>query len=253
MASVSGFAAFDVKGSITCVSASIPVKAVIVFGSDDIVQRIRARIRPGQILLPHRHKLSFGVVFDDPELKSAVGAARDVSDFSQYGGLSPHVFFVAHDPLAYAAKLAAEMERWHAREPRSAAAIPDANAIRQRRTELAARAANDEPLAIFQSTDSTAWTVVFDPIPGFPQPPLRRFVYVKPLPDDLDELDPDVRSQLGCVGIWPATLQNARKLTRLGVSRISPIGRMQVPPGTWHQDGQQVLAPLVRWVDAETA
>jgi hypothetical protein len=226
--------------------------AVIVFGNDNTIAQLRSRIRPGQIFLTHGHKLSFGVIFEDATLSSAAGAARDASIFDQQGCLSPHVFFVANDPLAYAAKLAAEMERVHARQPRGALSLPDANAIRNLRTELAFRLANDEPVAVFQSMDSTAWTVAFDAMPGFPVSPLNRFIFVKPLPEDFAEVLADVRPHLSCAGIWPATLENARTLADFGVSRICPVGGMQLPPTTWHQDGQQVLAPLVRWVDCET-
>jgi hypothetical protein len=225
--------------------------AVIVFGNDRTIAESRSRIRPGQRFIAHGHKLSFGVIFEDPHLASAVGAARDASIFDQQGCLSPHVFFVAQDPLAYAAKLAAEMERVHAREPRGALSLSEANAIRNQRAELSFRLANDEPVAVFQSIDSTAWTVAFDALPGFPHSPLNRFIFVKPFPEDFEEALGEVRPHLSCAGIWPPTMQNARVLADLGVSRICPVGRMQLPPATWHQDGQQVLAPLVRWIDCE--
>jgi hypothetical protein len=130
--------------------------------------------------------------------------------------------------------------------------IPDANAIRNLRAELAFRLANDEAVAVFQSVDSTAWTVAFDAAPGFPHSPLNRFVFVKPFPEDFAEALADVRPHLSCAGIWPPTRENARILADLGVSRICPVGQMQLPPATWHHDGQQVLAPLVRWIDCET-
>ena len=160
---------------------------------------------------------------------------------------------MAHDPLAYAVKLSAEMERWQTRAPRGTISVSEANAIRNERAELAFRAANDEPVAVFQSTESTGWTVAFDSVAGFPRSPLNRFVYVKPLPENLGRTLEAVRPHLSCAGIWPATLENARAVAGLGVSRICPVGRMQLPPATWHQDGQQVLAPLVRWIDGETA
>jgi hypothetical protein len=226
--------------------------AVIAFGNDNSIAKIRSRLRPGQIFLPHGHKLSFGVIFEDPNLASTAGAARDASIFDQQGCLSPHVFFVAHEPLAYAAKLAAEMERVHAREPRGALSLSEANAIRNLRSELSFRLANDEAVAVLESTNSTAWSVAFDAAPGFPRSPLNRFIFVKPFPEDFAETLADVRPYLSCVGIWPPTIGNVRIVAGLGVSRICPVGRMQLPPATWHQDGQQVLAPLVRWIDCET-
>ena len=226
--------------------------AVIVFGSDETIEHFRTRIWPGQIFLAHGHKLSLGVIFEDPECATTAAAALDTSAFDQQGCLSPQVFYVADDPLAYAASLATEMERLNTRQPRGVLSIADANAIRNQRAKLSFRAANDEPLVVFQSTNSTAWTVVFDATPGFPRSPLNRFVYVKPLPEDLEDALAGVRPHLSCAGIWPATLEHARRLSDLGISRICPVGRMQLPPTTWHQDGQQVLAPLVRWIDCET-
>ena len=39
----------------------------------------------------------------------------------------------------------------------------------------------------------------------------------------------------------------------LGASRYCPLGAMQQPPLTWHQDGAPPLGALVRWIDLETA
>ena len=225
--------------------------AAIVYGGNDTIERVRAHVQPGQIFVSYPQKLSFGVVFEDPALLSASGAARDASGADQLGGLFPHIFFVAEDPLAYAAKLAAEMERWHTREPREIRSVADGNAIRNQRAALAARAENDEPVVVFQSTDAAGWTVAFDPAPSFPYPPIHRFVYVKPLPPDLAATLAEVKPHLACVGIWPPTLENARRLMDIGAPRICPLGRMQDPPSTWHRNGGAVLAPLVRWIDAE--
>jgi hypothetical protein len=227
--------------------------AVVVFGNDETVRQFRTLTRPEQAFVGHGHKLSFGVVFADPKFASVPGAARDASLFDQLGCLSPHVFYVAQDPFTYAVKLADEMQKFEARHPRRALSIAEANEIRNRRADLAFRAASDKSLALFQSSGSTAWTVVFDATPDFPRSPLNRFVFVKPLPADLAaELAP-VRRHLSAAGMWPATIENARKLSTLGANRLCPIGRMQAPPWTWHQDGQPALTPLVRWVDFESA
>lgn len=227
--------------------------AVVVFGNDDTIRQFRSLIRPEQTFVAHGHKISLGVVLDDPKFASAAAAARDASLFDQLGCLSPHVFYVAGDAYGYAVQLASEMEQFEMRAPRRTLSISEANAIRNRRAELAFRAANDRTLAVFQSTGSTSWTVAFDAGLEFPSTPLNRFVFVKPLPDDLAaELAP-VRRHLGAIGIWPATIENARRLATLGANRLCPIGRMQMPPWTWHQDGQPALTPLVRWVDFEAS
>ena len=227
--------------------------AVVVFGNDETIRQFRSLTRPDQTFVAHGHKLSLGVVFHDPKFASVRGAARDASLFDQLGCLSPHVFYVADEPFQYASKLADEMERFDAKEPRRTLGLAEANEIRNRRAEYAFRAANDKRLALLQSTGSTAWTVVLDNSPDFPSSPLNRFIFVKPLPADLSaELAP-VRRHLGAIGLWPASIENARKLATYGANRLCPIGRMQLPPWTWHQDGQPALTPLVRWVDFEAA
>ena len=225
--------------------------AVIVFGKDATIAHFRTLLRPGQRFIAHGHRLSFGVVFDDPECVSAPLAARDASLFDQQGCLSPHVIYVAGDAREYAAQLTEEMRAFQAREPRGRVSLSEANSIRSLREDLAFRAAQGAPVALWQSEGSTAWTVAFDPTPGFPRSPLNRFVFVKPLPADLAAELREMRPHLSCAGLWPATLANARTLARLGVSRICPLGRMQTPLWTWLQDGAPALAPLVRWVGAE--
>ena len=87
---------------------------------------------------------------------------------------------------------------------------------------------------------------------GFPVSPLHRTIFVKPLPPDLPAELALVRAHLSCAGIYPTTSEHAAHVATLGVSRICPIGRMQLPPWTWQQDGAATLSPLVRWVDFES-
>jgi hypothetical protein len=225
--------------------------ALVVFGHDATIAHFRALAQPEQRFIAHGHRLSFGVVFDDPAFDSAPLAARDASLFDQQGCLSPHVVYVRENAREYAARLAEEMRAFQAREPRGKVALAEANAIRTRREDLAFRAAQGEAVTLWQSEASTAWTVAFDARPGFPHSPLNRFVFVKPLPTDFGAELREVRAHLSCAGFWPATLAHARTLAPLGISRLCPLGRMQEPPWTWLQDGAPALAPLVRWVGAE--
>ncbi|MEA3212474.1 MAG: hypothetical protein QOE70_5531 [Chthoniobacter sp.] len=225
-------------------------EAVIVFGDDETVADFRGRMRADQVFIAHGQRLSCGVIFEDPKFESAAAAARDASLSDELGCLSPHVFYVGDDPLDYAIRLAEEMESFNARQPRGAIALADVNAIHNLREELSVRAAHDPRVAVFKS-NGTAWTVACDPGLGFPRSPLHRFVYVKSLPNDLAaELEP-VRQQLSAIGVWPATLEHLRRVAGFGASRLCPVGRMQLPAWTWHQDGKPALLPLVRWVDAE--
>ncbi len=228
--------------------------AIIVFGSDETIAHFRALAQPWQTFIAHGHKLSFGIVFDDPTFASAAAAARDASVFDQQGCLSPHVIYVRESDtftaLAYAERVAAEMAAFEKHTPRGPLTLSEANSIRTLREETTFRAANGEPLALFASAD-TAWTVIADPTPGFPSSPLNRVLFIKPLPADLAATLAPVRAHLSTCGIWPSTKEHAEFAAHLGVTRICPLGAMQQPPLTWHHDGAPVLAPLVRWIDWE--
>jgi hypothetical protein len=225
--------------------------AVVVFGRDEVIADFRRRTRPHQTFIPHGHKLSLGIVFDDPRLESCADAARDASLFDQKGCLSPLVFYVKGDSRIYAARLAVEMERFNNKEPRGPLPPGESNSIRAAREDLQFRMANGEPISLWGSSGSTAWTVAFDGTPDFPKSPLNRFIFVKPLRPEFEETIRKERPHLSTAGIFPATIENARQAAEWGFTRVCAIGRMQFPPLTWHHDGQFVLAPLVRWVDAE--
>ncbi len=124
------------------------------------------------------------------------------------------------------------------------------------REDYGFRAANDDHFSIWMSDDgkSTDWTVIHDAAnPEFTVSPLDRVVFVKPLPADLGGALAKVSAHLSAVGYWPPGEEHARWVAEhvRGVSRICPLGQMQFPPVTWHQDGGPVLASLVRWVDLE--
>ena len=52
---------------------------------------------------------------------------------------------------------------------------------------------------LWESSDAQGgWTVAFDPSPSFPYPPIHRFVYVKPLPQDLAGTLTEVKPHLAC-------------------------------------------------------
>jgi hypothetical protein len=225
-------------------------EAIVVFGSDETIARFRGLAAAHQRLIEHGHKISFAAIFDDDACASVDDCARDVSTFDQLGCLSPQVIYVAKNARHYAEKLAGAMQRFQEKQPRGAISLSSANLIRCLREDYAFRAANEDGCALWQSEGSTAWTVVFTTDPGFPQSPLRRTIFVKPLSGDLAaELSP-LRAHLSCAGIFPCTKENATRLAQTGVTRICPIGRMQKPPWTWRQDGLSDIASLVRWISS---
>ncbi len=235
-------------------------EAVVVFGSDETIAEFRRRTRPDQKFIAHGHRVSFGIVCDDPELVSVPGAARDASRFDGRGCLSPHLFYVRGDApavRAYAAALAREMDLFNRAQPRATLSAGEATRIHALREDWRFRAANDPArVALWTPPDSTAWTIIFDAADSaFTASTADRVVFIKPLPplETLPIALGPARRHLGAIGLWPATLENARAIAALGLpaARLCSIGKMQDPPLTWHQDGAPSLGGLVRWVDFE--
>jgi hypothetical protein len=111
---------------------------------------------------------------------------------------------------------------------------------------------------LWQSRESTAWTVVFEHEVRFHFSPLNRFVFVKPVPDLADGLQgvDELKGKVSTVGLaaTPERLKElAARLARWGVTRVCLCGQMQNPPLTWRHDGRPALGDLVTWTDFEFA
>lgn len=226
--------------------------AIVVFGDDSTIEHFRKRTRANQRFIGHGHKVSFGIIFEDPAFSSVAAAAADASLFDQQGCLSPHLFYVGDNPRGYAAALAREMEAFDKHTPRRALLAGEAAAIAALREEFAFGIANGSSAQLYASRGSSAWTVIFDPDPRFRPSCLNRVVYIKPFPQDWQSALEPVKDHLSTIGFWPPDSSHAELLTILGATRFCPVGKMQAPPWTWHQDGIAPLSSLVRWVDFET-
>ncbi len=226
--------------------------AVVVFGSDQTVAALRKRIPNGVPFQAHGHRVSFGIVFGDGQAAASL-AARDVSLFDQRGCLSPHVIYVAEvagqTARGFAGRLSEEMAAFNAATPRGKLGIGEAAEIVDLRASYAFRSAGDVRVQMWVSQNSTDWTVIFEEDPWFATSPGNRVIFVKPLPATLDSALIPVRPWLAAIGIWPATLENANRVSSSGASRICALGDMQYPPLTWHAEGHGNLGSLITWVD----
>jgi len=224
---------------------------VIVFGSDETIDHFRQGLRPDQIFLAHGHRVSFSVVLDGSDSEAAVAAARDVSLFDQQGCLSPHCIYVGGDARGFAGLLAEEMAVFDAQQPRRLLDIGESAELMHLRSGYEFRAASDPRVELWRSEGSTNWTVIFEEETQFALSCLNRVVFVKPLPaaEAIPEALAMVRDCLSTIGLWPFSPAEAEKWTGYGASRICPLGAAQNPSLFWHQDGGEVLAPMVTWVD----
>lgn len=243
--------------------------AVTATGGARTIESVAARVPPGMPFVAYGHKVSFGVLGREAlalnrYADSASRAARDVSQYDQQGCLSPHVLFVerggAVSPRAFAAALAAQMERFERTKPRGRLTLEESAAVERVRSQYEFRSYDDpDGVQLFPSAGSTAWTVVYEQAPQrFEPSPLNRVVRVHPV-DGLDEvarLLAPLRRHLQTAGVAcaPERLREwARVLGSCGVDRICAVGQMPDPAAGWHHDGRGSLAALVRWVDVEGA
>jgi hypothetical protein len=111
-------------------------------------------------------------------------------------------------------------------------------------------------VALYASLQGTEWTVIYDTDPVFIPSPLYRTIRVKPLASlaQLASLLTPHRSYLEAAGIAigkERLSEAAETLGQAGVSRVCPIGALQLPPLSWRHGGRPRIADLVRWVEVE--
>jgi len=238
---------------------------VTATGGDEALAAIRARLPSAARFLGYGQRVSFGfvareVLREDSAAEIVARVADDVIAWDQHGCLSPQVVYVeergAVESDKFAELLAVELMKRETAAPRGSISVAEAADIASRRSLYEALAAHRGDAKIWQSQNSTAWTVVFEHEVRFRFSPLNRFIFVKPVPDlaavlrGVDELKGKV-STAG-VAAPPERLRDiAARLARWGVTRICPAGQMQNPPLTWRHDGRPALGDLVTWTDVE--
>jgi hypothetical protein len=234
---------------------------VIASGSDESLAAIRPHVL-GQFI-GYGHKVSFSVIAREMLSKAedlAHRAAYDAVLFDQRGCLSPQLVYVDEGgrvtPGEFAALLAQALEHWQHLLPRGAVPAAASVAIRRVRDQAEWQALAGKAVALYTSPVGTNWTVIYEADPAFVLSPLYRTVRVKPLSSltQLDSLLASWQPYLEAVGVAAPSgklLQIGELLGRVGVSRICPIGTMQIPPLSWRHGGRPRLADLVRWVERE--
>ncbi len=238
---------------------------VTATGSNETIASIRAQLPVKTRFIGYGQKVSFGLITrealrEETVAQTVAQAADDVIAWDQNGCLSPHVFYVEERGLVesdvFAQKLAVELAQRESGEPRGAISVEESAAITSRRATYEALAAHRGDLKLWASSNSTAWTVVFEHDVRFRVSPLNRFIYVKPVPDlsavmeGVDEIHGLV-STVGIAASPDKTAELALHFARWGAARICPLGQMQNPPLTWRHDGRSALGELVTWIDFE--
>jgi len=253
------------KGGTASLEESLFAETTLVTatGSDETLSALRRTLPIHVQFVGYGHKLSFAYITRDalakPE-KLVPALARDVSAWNQLGCLSPHAIYVetggalTSDQLAEL--LARELEALEKIQPRGQVSPEAAAAISTRRMAYQVRASADPSTKIWQSENSTSWTVVHDPALEFQPSCLNRFVYVKPV-EHFDQFLASLEPLRGKISTAGLAAPNDRvqelglKFAETGVTRVCRAGQMQAPPFSWRHDGRPSLGDLVTWTDIE--
>ncbi len=239
-----------------CVSAT---------GSDETLEAVRNKLPVKTRFVGYGTRVSFGFITREALVRDTKGlakiAAHDVAAWDQQGCLSPHVIYVESGgkvaPELFAQRLSEELDALEEHQPRAQLTTAEAAAISTRRAFYEVRAAHSPETQMWASSNSTAWTVIFESDPRFQMSCLNRFVYVKPVADltqtlQAAEMVRDKVSTVGLAAIASQTNELAVQLAHWGVTRICPLGEMQRPPLTWRHDGRSPLADLITWTTLES-
>lgn len=209
--------------------------ALVVFGSDDTLRHFQQLCPLETPFIGHGHRVGIAII-SDPTPEAAQLAARDIGQFDQQGCLSLQTIYLKA-PRAFAPLLADAMAEFEKSHPRAPLGPSEAGAITNFREEIRYLAAQTpDYVALWESPDSTAWTIVSQNSSELSLSPGNRTVFLRPMPEDFSNL-----THLSGIGLHPFT-----ERTDLPSPRIFPLGQSQSPPALWAHDGILPLSSLVK-------
>jgi len=231
--------------------------AVVAYGRDETIELLRGRVGLGTRFVGHGHKLSVAAIGPRTDIRAAAArAAEDVALYDGRGCLSPAYLLVDDIPHgraeAFAAALCEELELLQTQLPRGPLTPAEEVAMR----ELRARASMGAGTSLWLSKDTTDWGVLLGPEAIRPSPGLLRNVPVVAV-SGIDGLAGWCRglaphlSAVGQCGWGDDTPRLADIAFSGGGSRVCALGRMQLPPIDWNQDGVGPLRALLSAIDVE--
>jgi len=236
--------------------------AVVAFGNDQTLARIRSDVSPHARFIPYGSKASVGYVGRDALANESLardvarGAARDLVLYESEGCLSLHALFVERGapvtPQAFGALLAREIERAAVEFPPGARSVGTDARLAQRRDVAAFRAATGGG-AVY-SDAAASYLAVLDPPAAEPPAFLPRALAVRSVdgPDGAAAYVERHRLPLEAVAIAGAREEIVTMALATGASRIANIGDLQSPPLGGYHGGRPRIAEFVRWVTDET-
>ncbi len=241
-------------------TAFASVSLVVATGSDETLSDIQKRIPYPVRFIPYGHKISFGIIGKVALTLNArtllyERAALDVAVYDQQGCLSPHMFFVQEGgkktPREFAIQLLEALGDMENTLPPRFLSLDEKLNIRS----FLSRYEFHPNAEIFQSPSGRS-VVIFLPESRLPLSCLNRVIFVVPF-SGISQVLETISGYVGKISTVSVAVTRKQlkalmePLHRLGVSRICPVGWMQLPSAVWHRDNRPVLSDFLLWTDWE--
>jgi hypothetical protein len=227
-------------------------QAAVIFGDASTIEYFRRSLPPQVPRIEHGPKLSVAVVFE-PSAEAAERLAEDVLAYDQRGCLSVQAAYVDAtfaEIRQFGDTLEKAMAAHRAEHPRRQPTLSDSGSVMNFRETIRYRQANGDAVNLWESPQSTEWTILLDASPQLLPGPLNGTVVLHPLPPDWSRQSLGAELEhLSTMAIHPFTDECAARLDPIMPPRICALGMSQQPTLFWHHDGIKPLNTLVRWRD----
>ncbi|MGO0154394.1 acyl-CoA reductase [Leuconostoc mesenteroides] len=238
---------------------------IIVCGSKETVTSVKSKASINKRILSYGYKIGLAIVgretlTPDRYVQVIKDLVEDITTYDQQSCLAPQSIFIerggAITPQEFASILSNELDNYQIKYPRAPINESDKIAIERMRQEAEITSIKNEAISLFRSDNSTAWTVILHNKIGFSASPLNRSIHIF-MVDDLTDLPLALTPyqqylQSAGIAVSPNRLfLLADILGKVGVNRMSALGKMNHVSSGWHHDGHFNLLDLVRVTDIE--
>ncbi|MGW5851067.1 acyl-CoA reductase [Streptomyces sp. NPDC055254] len=214
-----------------------PADAVAVWGGEGAVDGVAAHVPAGCRLVVWGHRISFAYLTGDAwsDTGTLDALADDVCRYEQQACSSPQVVYLdtadEAEVFAFAERFATVLATRPPAVPAASAQAPDpAEEAEVTTTELVARLEEHLGLTRVFAAPDGSWRVMADIRSPLAASPLRRSVWVKPLPRErlITTLRPMRRylQTAGLAGSRTDIAELSRTVLAAGVTRVTPVGAM---------------------------
>lgn len=228
----------------------------VIYGGDAAVGALRRRIPADTELIVYGPRIGLVIFLPDASKEDPARLAADALAYDQRGCVSPRlVLSVSSNPLELAHPIAREIAAEAERLGPYSVSDVDAVAIRRARAACEFEGIADGSTLVL-GPPNLAWTVLGRSRSDVSAETLPRTIWLYGA-DEIGNLETLLQPLAGRVqAIGVAGRDGLKELTelatRLGVSRICPVGTMAWPPPDWRHEGRHRLVPLLDWTDWES-